>query len=272
MRVTLVRLRTVLCVLFFLIILGAVSAVASSFIRKGDISSPVYSDNAPKPEIIGISPKNYSKGVFMNEKIIVEADQDIAEAKFIVSEANKIEKKIVGRVEVKGRRAEFTPLHLLEPNTLYKVKVSVKSKGEKWSGTAKSVFTTKDMGSELWVGVNLGKVHTVRIYKGNFPVHMMLASGGKDERENVTPRGVFRVQDRGQSFWSERFHEGAYYWVRVKDQILFHSVPKDFRWKTKEEEHRKLGLPASHGCIRLDEKDAKWFYENIPEGTLVIIH
>jgi len=264
--------RAVLCILFFLIFLAAVSAAAGSFIHKGAVFSPVSSANALKPKIIEISPKNNSKDVFMNEKIIVEADQDIADAKITVSEANKKKKKIGGKVEVEGRRAEFTPLYLLEPNTLYEVKVSVKSKAEKWSGTAKSVFTTKDMGSEMWVAVNLGKVHTVRIYEGNFPVHMMLASGGRDERENSTPRGVFRVQDRGQSFWSDRFNEGAYYWVRVKDQILFHSVPKDVQWKTKEEEHRKLGLPASHGCIRLDEKDAKWFYENIPEGTLVIIH
>ncbi|HAH78565.1 MAG TPA: L,D-transpeptidase, partial [Ruminococcaceae bacterium] len=33
----------------------------------------------------------------------------------------------------------------------------------------------------------------------------------------------------------------------------------------------KLGEPASHGCIRLPVEDAKWIYDNIPEGTKVVI-
>ena len=33
----------------------------------------------------------------------------------------------------------------------------------------------------------------------------------------------------------------------------------------------KLGQKASHGCIRLSMDDSLWFYENIPQGTPVII-
>lgn len=99
---------------------------------------------------------------------------------------------------------------------------------------------------------------------------MLPASGGKSE--TPTPLGDFYTQDRGQSFWSPRFGEGATYWVRLVGQVLVHSVPRDSQWRIKEDEHAKLGLPASHGCIRLSEEDAKWFYENIPTGTLVIIH
>lgn len=101
-------------------------------------------------------------------------------------------------------------------------------------------------------------------------VRHMLASGGKSE--TPTPTGYFRTQDRGYSFWSSRYREGALYWVRLVGQVLVHSVPKDSKWKTKDDEHARLGLPASHGCIRLDEKDARWFFENIPTGTLVIVH
>jgi len=98
----------------------------------------------------------------------------------------------------------------------------------------------------------------------------MLASGGR--AETPTPLGFFHTQDRGSSFWSPRFGEGATFWVRLAGQILIHSVPRDDRWEIKKDEHKKLGLPASHGCIRLSEEDAKWVYQNIPRGTLVIIH
>ena len=35
--------------------------------------------------------------------------------------------------------------------------------------------------------------------------------------------------------------------------------------------YRKLGTPASHGCIRLAVKNAKWLWENITDGTTVVI-
>jgi lipoprotein-anchoring transpeptidase ErfK/SrfK len=34
----------------------------------------------------------------------------------------------------------------------------------------------------------------------------------------------------------------------------------------------RLGIRASHGCIRLDINNAKYIYENIPQGTKVIIY
>ncbi|NLC45978.1 MAG: L,D-transpeptidase family protein [Firmicutes bacterium] len=40
----------------------------------------------------------------------------------------------------------------------------------------------------------------------------------------------------------------------------------DFRRRTS-----KLGLPASHGCIRLSDEDAHWFYHNVSSGAMVII-
>lgn len=34
----------------------------------------------------------------------------------------------------------------------------------------------------------------------------------------------------------------------------------------------KPGAPASHGCVRLDDQNAKWVYDNIPIGTTCIIY
>lgn len=87
-----------------------------------------------------------------------------------------------------------------------------------------------------------------------------------------TPPGTYYLQDRGQSFWSSRFNEGATYWVRLKDQYLIHSVPRDAQWEVKEDQHSLLGLPASHGCVRLAEPDARWFWETVPQGTKVLIY
>jgi len=38
------------------------------------------------------------------------------------------------------------------------------------------------------------------------------------------------------------------------------------------EEAGKIGIPASHGCVRMALEDAKWFYETLPLGIKVTIH
>ncbi len=54
---------------------------------------------------------------------------------------------------------------------------------------------------------------------------------------------------------------------------LFHSVPyaSDDPSTLDMDEYRKLGQPASHGCVRLCVRDAKWIFENLEMGTQVNI-
>lgn len=86
-----------------------------------------------------------------------------------------------------------------------------------------------------------------------------------------TPTGQYRVKERGYSFFSDKYQEGAYYWVQFMGNYLFHSVPFDKNEVIEENEAKKLGTKASHGCVRLAIQDAKWMYDNIPRDTLVNI-
>ncbi len=122
----------------------------------------------------------------------------------------------------------------------------------------------------LWVYVKLDEErHRVDVYRGDVLVRSMIASGGRPGHE--TPEGVFRIQNRGYHFFSQKYQEGAYYWVRIFGNYLFHSVPVDIHGNVIKEEAEKLGCPASHGCVRLSFPDAQWFYETVPDGTLVVI-
>ena len=66
----------------------------------------------------------------------------------------------------------------------------------------------------------------------------------------------------------------AQYWVKIDEEIAFHSVLyRDYDENTLVESSlNKLGSRASHGCIRLTVADAKWLYENCRAGTVVTIH
>lgn len=86
-----------------------------------------------------------------------------------------------------------------------------------------------------------------------------------------TPKGTYTIKERGYSFYSSKYKEGAYYWVQFMGNYLFHSVPFDKNQVIETAEVQKLGQKASHGCVRLAIDDAKWIYDNIPRGTSVVI-
>lgn len=224
---------------------------------------------AAAPRVIGSKPENGSTRVNLYRTIEITTDKPLYSASLKVTKSGRTN-EVRGKTTTKGNRVIFEPSECFMPNQSYKVRLTGKSVEHEPMDEYTYNFITVDMGNRLWVEVNLGEKHTMTIYRGNKAIRTMLASGGKSS--TPTPLGTFNTQDRGHSFWSPRFGEGATYWVRLVDQVLIHSIPRDHRWHVKEDEHEKLGLPASHGCVRLSEENAKWFFENIPGGTPVIIH
>lgn len=129
----------------------------------------------------------------------------------------------------------------------------------------------EDSPGGIWVEVSLtNEEHKVIVREDKEVIREMICSGGTPDEPTLL--GTFNLENRGSWFYSERFKEGATYWVRITEQYLFHGIPRNKEWEIIQEELDKLGGPASHGCIRLSEDDAKWFYDNVPDGTTVIIH
>ena len=126
----------------------------------------------------------------------------------------------------------------------------------------------------VWLRVSI-PLQRVFVMSGNRRLYAMVASTGIDNpADDATPRGVYHIQrERGLFFYAPSEHEGAHYWVSWKNhgEYLFHTVPTDRQGRIIAAEARKLGVKASHGCIRLSVPDAKWIYENIPYGTRVVI-
>lgn len=87
--------------------------------------------------------------------------------------------------------------------------------------------------------------------------------------ESPTTRGIFKVGEKGEWFYSERLKSGAMYWIRFNGSYLFHSVAMD---KNKNIIDGRIGERCSSGCIRMDLKNIKWLYDNIESGTTVYIN
>ena len=119
--------------------------------------------------------------------------------------------------------------------------------------------------------VNL-KDQITYIYKGSInnwdKIKSFKCSTGIESEK--TPTGIFDVRERGAWFFSDKYNQGGKYWVQFYGDYLFHSVP--YNKDQSEVVDYTLGVPASHGCIRLKTEDAKWIYHNIESGTKVIIN
>lgn len=88
--------------------------------------------------------------------------------------------------------------------------------------------------------------------------------------------GIYTLSGR-RSKWAHFPNWGggtARWWLMIDGEIAFHSIIYADYDLTRPNmtSVRKLGSPASHGCIRLTLADAKWMYDNIGAGTRVFIH
>lgn len=110
------------------------------------------------------------------------------------------------------------------------------------------------------------------IYKGSKNKWQLLkdfvCSTGVSGKE--TPKGTYTTKSKGDWFYAPEYKQGGKYWVTFMDRYMFHSIPFDKDKKTIVDE--TLGIPASHGCIRLAINDAKWIHDNVTIGSKLIIN
>ena len=113
----------------------------------------------------------------------------------------------------------------------------------------------------------------MKVYKKNKLLKEISCSTGiLGDSDTETPLGTFYIQSKGNYFFSGKYQEGGRYYIKFFSNYLIHSIPVDKNGNIIEEESKKIGNPASHGCIRISMNDSKWVYDNIPQGSEVSIH
>lgn len=91
--------------------------------------------------------------------------------------------------------------------------------------------------------------------------------------ETPTPTGTFYTKEKYR--WHELMGPSyGQYCTRIVGGILFHSVAGSHisSYNLSASAFNKLGQPASHGCVRLCVRDAKWIYDNCKLGMQVRIY
>lgn len=99
--------------------------------------------------------------------------------------------------------------------------------------------------------------------KGRFtiPVRAMVCSCGMPG--HGTKQGNYKNLSQAGKWHTLKYGVYGKYCTRYSGPYLFHSVTytrNGDSYSLQGEEYEKLGKAASHGCIRLSVKDAKWIY------------
>lgn len=117
----------------------------------------------------------------------------------------------------------------------------------------------------IWIDLPHQHVYTFNGSKSSWKlIKSFVCSSGKPSTPTV--KGHFTVGNKGSYFIADGGAMCKYY-TQITGNYLFHSVLFDGQGKNIVD--GTLGVPVSHGCVRLAPENAKYIYDNIPRGTAI---
>lgn len=121
----------------------------------------------------------------------------------------------------------------------------------------------------IWTDLYRQRTYVLKKDEGAWKLEeQFVCSTGKVN--NPTPAGFYEVQYMIPYIGVEKGYRCKYAMVFFRD-YMYHSILFDRSGKYIKSGQYELGSKASHGCIRLSEKDSKWMYTHIPVKTRVWI-
>ena len=111
------------------------------------------------------------------------------------------------------------------------------------------------------------KLTYVYTYKNNWELeYKWICTVGKSSTPTI--KGIFSVGVKYPAIGNDT--SSAKYAINIVEDYYYHSIIYDKNGFDIKDD--RLGVAISHGCIRLATSSAKWIYENITEGTPIIIN
>lgn len=119
------------------------------------------------------------------------------------------------------------------------------------------------------IDINL-KNQVMTIFENGIFVDAFLVSSGKKGMD--TPEGLYQIQNKHPRPWSKTYGLYMPHWMAIVPSGKFgiHELPE---WPGGYKEGANhLGIPVSHGCVRLGVGSAEKVYNWAQIGTPVIVH
>lgn len=124
-----------------------------------------------------------------------------------------------------------------------------------------------EVGKYIDIGL---KNQTMVIFENGISLDSYRISTGKKGME--TPKGQFKIENKSPRAWSKKYGLFMPNWMAIlpSGEIGIHELPV---WPGGFQEGAShLGIPVSHGCVRLGPEPAKRVYDWAELGTPVVVH
>ncbi len=186
---------------------------------------------------------------------------EIAEAKRL--EAERIEQERLRRIAGMQLKEAWGRLSQITEETPWLIRVNQNT----CTVTVYRVLEIKESDIVAESNTDTGSAASQTLY---VPVYACPCSVGAD---GGTPDGVFYIQDHLR--WHELIGPSWGQWCcHFAPSYLFHSLPYNIPQDPNsmwDDVYNLIGRPASHGCVRLVAKDAKYIFDHAPTGATVEI-
>jgi len=119
-----------------------------------------------------------------------------------------------------------------------------------------------------YIDINLSK-QNLSMFENGVRLGTYKVSSGK--RGMATPTGTFKVLSKSGRAYSKKYNLYMPYWMQFTG--AGHGIHELPEWKSGYKEGANhLGIPVSHGCVRLGIGPAKAVYDWSGVGTPIVIH
>lgn len=260
------------------------------------VKKDAYFSTIPYPKITDFYPASGSKDVVLDIEDPIKANFDSSlddfKVKFVVNPFQDFNYNI----DSGNNRIDLMPKEDFKKGEKYSVGIYIKYKKEdenNYRKISETFFETKPVAPTVWekdfnarleqarkfteakieegkyIDINL-KIQVLTIFENGKLLDAYMISSGKRGME--TPQGSFQVSNKTPRAWSKKYGLFMPYWMAIVKSGDFgiHELPE---WPGGYKEGvNHLGIPVSHGCVRLGVGPAERVYTWAEIGTPIIIH
>ena len=260
-------------------------------------SQTLYFSTENYPQVTDIRPNNGEKDVIIGveDPIVVELDKGAED--FWIDFTLIPEGQVIYQNNINRSRFEILPKKQFEPGTSYELSISaypanttdptqkkilktitfetLPPSPSQWSSDYKTrikqakKFTRPQITEGKYIDINIDAQIMTLFENGKLLESYLISSGlpGMD-----TPKGTFEIHNQHPRPWSKQYELFMPYWMAITPDGKYgiHELP-EWPGGYKEGENH-LGIPVSHGCVRLGVGSAKRVYEWAEVGIPVVIY
>ena len=120
----------------------------------------------------------------------------------------------------------------------------------------------------IWVNLATQRTNIFQGSKGNWRL-IRSSSVSTGKASTPTPVGVFYLTRKQTGWFTPTYTVKPVVRFSAGSGYAFHSILYNPNGTVQD---GRVGIPLSHGCVRMYDGDIRWIYNNVPIGTTAVVY